>query len=805
MVAAQLAVVVALVYAFKLESRTFFDILLLACGGFVVSAILPARHRLWFFAALSMLSVVLVVGPDAASAVLALGLLIIVVCHLPLRFRLRVGLVVLIGVGLAILRHRGNGALALDVLAAMFMFRVALYLYALRHTSETFHPSTALAYFFMLPNACFPLFPVVDLDAFRRGSVDEEELATYERGLRWVFRGLAQLLLLRIVTFRLAIDDLAVNDLGDIVRYVVTCFLLYLDVSGKFHLIVGLVSLFGFRMPETHHRYFLASSVMDFWRRINIYWKDFMTKLVYLPAYFALRRHGTRLAIAMSTGAVFAATWALHSYQEFWLLGKPRASWQDASFWAVFGAFMVVASLRTKRPEDGWSRGPLWSRGRAVSTLFTMLGIFLLWSYWNAQSAETWLYLWTRARFVSGADVLLLIAVVLGFAIIAGFNWDAQRGSGADERTAFHKVVKHGVIRGTAGVLLVTTTLPPVFAQLPLPVKLITNHLRGSGVSVVEERARVAGYYEGLAAPRSSIRRWESAVHTGLWKDAPFAELPTGDFLWQTLRRGFRGVVGDKEVSVNQWAMRDREYSREKPPGTFRIALLGPSDVMGWGVGDDDVFEGRVERSLDSLAAEHGNRVEILNISVPGWSLPQQVHAIRAIAAPFSPDLVLLTVHSNEIDFVASRLADLVSGGIPVPDSILSGMIDEVKIAAGMGRDHIARLLRPVEDRWHARVVAWAKESAAGAEARLAVMELRLPASPRNPTVKPLRRAINEAGVEWLDCADPYRGHDEVALWVGPGDNHPNAAGHALISHCVLQQLMARPHLLPIWQRSARR
>ena len=30
--------------------------------------------------------------------------------------------------------------------------------------------------------------------------------------------------------------------------------------------------------------------------------------------------------------------------------------------------------------------------------------------------------------------------------------------------------------------------------------------------------------------------------------------------------------------------MRDREYAAGKPPGTYRIALLGPSHVMGWGV-----------------------------------------------------------------------------------------------------------------------------------------------------------------------------------------------------------------------------
>ena len=83
-----------------------------------------------------------------------------------------------------------------------------------------------------------------------------------------------------------------VQDPGDLVQYVVSNFLLYLRVSGTFHLIVGMLYLFGFRLPETHHRYFLASSFTDFWRRINIYWKDFMLKIFYYPAVFRLRRLG---------------------------------------------------------------------------------------------------------------------------------------------------------------------------------------------------------------------------------------------------------------------------------------------------------------------------------------------------------------------------------------------------------------------------------------------------------------------------------------------------------------------------------
>jgi len=75
----------------------------------------------------------------------------------------------------------------------------------------------------------------------------------------------------------------------------VSTFLLYLRISGQFHLVIGMLYLFGFRLPETHHRYLLASSFTDFWRRINIYWKDFMMKLVYYPSFFCCAGGEARL------------------------------------------------------------------------------------------------------------------------------------------------------------------------------------------------------------------------------------------------------------------------------------------------------------------------------------------------------------------------------------------------------------------------------------------------------------------------------------------------------------------------------
>ena len=70
----------------------------------------------------------------------------------------------------------------------------------------------------------------------------------------------------------------------------------------------------------------LSSSFTDFWRRINIYWKNFMQKIFFTPANFWLRpKIGARGALFGAAAFTFFITWAFHAYQWFWIRGDFRS------------------------------------------------------------------------------------------------------------------------------------------------------------------------------------------------------------------------------------------------------------------------------------------------------------------------------------------------------------------------------------------------------------------------------------------------------------------------------------------------
>ncbi len=112
-------------------------------------------------------------------------------------------------------------------------------------------------------------------------------------------------------------------------------------------------------------------------------------------------------------------------------------------------------------------------------------------------------------------------------------------------------------------------------------------------------------------------------------------------------------------VTINAHGFRDREYALEKPPGTFRIVVLGDSIVWGHGLPLADTFPKQLERLLDPDAS---GRFEVLNFGVSGYSARQEVGIFRARAAAFHPDLVIVGFCLND-SYYSSEEGDFLRDG----------------------------------------------------------------------------------------------------------------------------------------------
>lgn len=399
-ISGQLALLLAVFRIYHLENAAFDRIARIVFGAFLLHYWLPFRFKEAFLAAVSLAGAFVVFTRRTAALVIGAGLLIFLILRMPVAFRWR--LLAVTGIFGVLIYGCATRALPIPApfyaaFGGIFMYRIIVYLYDAAYSKEPVRLVPFLNYFYILPNYVFTLFPVIDFQTMRRSFYQRDIHLIAQQGIQWMVRGAIQLCLYRLVFY---FNDQYIPDrvtsLGALVSSMVLTYLLYLNVSGGFWVIVGMLHLFGYDLPETNRRYLLAASIGDYWRRINIYWKDFMVKIVYFPVYFKLRKRGDLRAQIAATAAVFVATWALHAYQSFWLIGRWTISWTDAAFWTILG-IMVIANVlydrgRKRTARSGWQGSAL----HGVQVLGTLLFIITLWSMWTSVTFSSWIYLMTH-------------------------------------------------------------------------------------------------------------------------------------------------------------------------------------------------------------------------------------------------------------------------------------------------------------------------------------------------------------------------------------------------------------------------
>lgn len=110
---------------------------------------------------------------------------------------------------------------------------------------------------------------------------------------------------------------------------------------------------------------------------------------------------------------------------------------------------------------------------------------------------------------------------------------------------------------------------------------------------------------------------------------------------------GWYRKEGEAYVQINSDGLRDREHSKEKPPDTLRIAVVGDSYAEAFQVSQGAAFWAVMERRLHDCPSLGGRRVEVLNFGVSGYGTAQELITLRERVWAYSPDVVLLVVTTN--------------------------------------------------------------------------------------------------------------------------------------------------------------
>jgi len=800
LVVLQLLAIIGIVHLYEIENSMHLTSLLgVTLLGFIVNQFIAPPWRLHFFAFLSLVLLAYVYSAYAMLLVLAVGSTIVFTAVFVKAKLLRNAVLLAIVGFLAWMLYSKPWGLSfytplLSVLGSMFVFRLSLFLYEKDFEKKRPLLLQEWSYFFMMPNMTMLLFPVVDYKTFLSRYYDEEALKIYKKGVQWVVLGVFHLMVYRFIYYYLLLPPSEVKDALGFWHYSVTNYLLIVRLSGLYHISVGILCLFGFNLPRVFDNYFLASGFADLWRRINIYFRDYVIRLFYYPLFFKWRKIGDMKAKVLVILFIFFMTWFLHSLQWFWLRGNFPLRMVDAVFWGLFGILVAGNAIF----ETGKKKGTINTRswGYALGMTSRILGMFVfmsvLWSIWSSNSMQDW---WAVAQYafqgsaelyptlLSGLAGLWLLGVVL-YWVFEQYQLGSKIDPNPHSSTAtFWSVAMIG--------LLLTVQWLPARNTLESLSGVNLEGLVKPKLTASDETLLVEGYYEeiligneltsalGDVIERNEAERFRDAEGAVLVEDLRMViAKPSAEFVFKK-----------KLYKTNSLGMRDQEYPQPLREGWTRTAVLGGSYVNGAGVGEEEVFD----RILEGILEEEGVQQEFWNFGSSGFDLIQSLYDFevrKGFDLGFSQ--LMIVSHALDVEKNAKTFGQIYKGGMDLPYPFLQDIAMRSGIKRDMNALNLMKALQPYS--WELVERGYAYLYMLCAEKGVQPVWVHWPMTQvndyANEDLAKLRELVTKIGYTVIDLEDVYKDYDSLEVSVSSTDRHPNGLGHRLVGEALAKIIL---------------
>jgi hypothetical protein len=374
-------------------------------------------------------------------------------------------------------------------------------------------------------------------------------------------------------------------------------------------------------------------------------------------------------------------------------------------------------------------------------------------------------------------------------------------------------------------VLLVVGVVP--WPQGWAGVRAVVDSARSPELNRAERDVHAAGYYEGLIGGRDGPEgaRGELALRLmgrpNGWvrfNDANVSRFLPHDFLQFELLPGVHRTLFGQPFITNSYGMHSAEVAVEKPSGTFRIALLGASMDMGWGVTYQETYSHQLQEWLNRHARRHGldsgRRFEVLNFAVAAYSPLQRLETFRRKVRAFQPDLVIYAATMLDLRLMEIHLCDLLRDKADLTYAFLGTILARAGIGARERQvDDEGRLVFKDQVKSKLQSHYWeiydatlgelaAECRAAGIPAVVVIIPRVGKADAPLARAEPVARLRAIAGHHALsvhDLSDTFDRFDPASLEIAAWDDHPNALGHHRLFLALARSLVreeAGYHLL---------
>jgi len=371
-------------------------------------------------------------------------------------------------------------------------------------------------------------------------------------------------------------------------------------------------------------------------------------------------------------------------------------------------------------------------------------------------------------------------------------------------------------------ILLLCATIVPWPADWDR-LRSMIDSTRSPEFNRAEREGHAAGYYEGLIggiASREGTRGEQSLRLLGKpdgwvrFQEADVVHYLEEDFLQFELKPLVERTLFGQPFVTNAYGMHDDPIAALKPADSFRIAFLGSSMDMGWGVKFQDTYINRFQEWLNEHAERQGlsraRRFEVLNFAVAAYSPLQRLDTLKRKVLPFHPDLVIYSATTLDIRLMEIHLCDLIRKRVDLKYDFLRDVVAKAGVSAEDTRlDQEGEMLTKVRLKNKLRPFYWGLYDttlgAIAAECRsrdvpsLMVIIPRVgkadaPGARAEPVAR-LKAVAAHNGLVVLDLTPSFDHFDPAQLEIAAWDDHPNAKGHRRLFLSLARAVVENPDI----------
>ena len=258
------------------------------------------------------------------------------------------------------------------------------------------------------------------------------------------------------------------------------------------------------------------------------------------------------------------------------------------------------------------------------------------------------------------------------------------------------------------------------------------------------------------------------------------------------------------DVRTNAFGFRGPSIDEAAAPGVARIAFVGDSTTLGWGVAEADTFAGQV---VDTLVRQ-GRKVDGYNLGVGNYNTAQELALFDEVGARLRPDIIVLSYFINDAEPMPTYPVENLLNMNSATWIVFSYRLDSILRQFG----ELPDWKKYYRDLYKADAPGWQKtqdalKRFAGIARQLGstlivfnIPELReLKPYPFDDVTAKVRAVVEGEGITFVDLLPTVENLDPASLWVTVPDPHPNDVANKAFARRMTSEI------LPLLDRMCRK